>query len=465
MYLYLGDLMKVIFVMFGVLIFSINSVSAQNVSSAKALKSKFDDKIKETIDQWYRQDINAYSTGHVCQPTTVATTVVSPILGLPVVTFKINTLGELLEGLAKVYPYMNPDYKLKIETISKNTYFWLYKQIDWRRKLIADNYGACYHNNPSSYSHLTTPHTVKGLLAFRKNLSPNDANYAKLSQTIETLAVGHLQNIDGWMTDASRSANFMALNLSVLSALNEINPQHVYIRDSLARRLRTDYGWIRSSWVNYESEQYCNVPLLFGGWSHSSPEIVAPMKNVRMDCSYLDQKNTDSLSKEFRSYYLQKVSYHTIITKGLMDIHNTIKKRNDCNLVRYGSQGTCVEMKNTILLGAASWLYEMIKDDGRIPTAYQSYSQDEFQYFSDRYGTAHGITNLIQILHSESASRNYKNFNITYGYSDSNQPRTTKSIKSMESRILKSLEFAINRTSVASLFLLQDAAYLASEIY
>ncbi|MCK5797963.1 MAG: hypothetical protein KAI47_12295, partial [Deltaproteobacteria bacterium] len=278
--------------------------------------------LEQSIDYWHVLNVSTFTTGHFCKKTDFSACAPA-YCNKPYVTPKIHRLAGLMVSLAKVYPYVNSAYQTKVLAALSNMYFWLYARIDWASTLVSDDYGACYKGDTKAYSHLTTALVVQGFRAFRSVLSKSDPKYTKLSNVTESLAVSQMNATDYWMTPIGAtpkaySTNYMALNLSVVSVINSVNPKNAYLAN-LGHRLKTDYAWIRKAWVNYANEQYCGVPLLYGGWSHSPPDQAAKNKGVTFDCKYFDQTKVDVVSKSIRSYYLEKTSYHVITTEGLMN--------------------------------------------------------------------------------------------------------------------------------------------------
>lgn len=414
------------------------------------LRAPYFKSLDAALDLWVAQDINAYSTGHVCKATTVSSGVNSSQIGKPYITPKLAKFAALLKDLAAIHPYVDQPRKDKIVKISKKLYQYLYRQIDWNQKLFKDDYGLCYKGLADSYAFLTTPEIVIGLHGLLNILPATDPDAIKLKAIIPTFAVSHLKHTDNWMTPIGGkvekpSANFMGLNLSMISILNDVDPTNAYMAN-LKHRITSDYAWIRSAWVNYASEQVCGEPLLYGGWSHQTPAVVAKMNGRELDCDYFKQDNLDPFAINLRSYDLQKISYHSIITHGLLDLKKLLLARGACNLVAYGSQGTCVEI-DVILNGASGWVLELIKPDGSIPTAYQSYEIDEFNYFNDKAGNRPGIKSVMSTI------KNLRPESIVYGlgFPDENPVRTKKTLKQYKDRIYKLYDYEVRRGTVIDL--------------
>lgn len=413
------------------------------------------------LNTWLAQDMAKYSTGHKCQATVVGSGVNASQVGKPYITPKIKNLGALMKDLGSIYPYVNAERKEKITKISRKVYQYLYRQIDWNQNLIMDDYGLCYEGNPKSYSFLTTPEVLKGLVAFHNILPATDSDKARLKVLIPALALAHLQLADRVMTPIGRtpahvSANYMALTLSTLSILNDIDPKNAYF-NNLRHRMITDYAWIRQSWINSESEQFCDVPLLFGGWSHQTPEVVAQLSGRRVLCDDFRQDNTSAYAKSMRSYYLQKVGYHEIITSGLLGLKKLLVSRNACGLVNYGSQGTCVEI-DMILRNSSGWVFEIMKADGSIPTAYKSFAIDEFNYFNDRYGSRPGIRSIMSILDGQNPT------SIVYklGFPDNGKVTSQKKLASYKTQVYKLFDYEVRRNTVIEL---GDSYFVAEKLY
>ncbi|WPU63730.1 hypothetical protein [Peredibacter starrii] len=447
-------MLKKMFVVGLLLIASMSLLLFQNFTTSTPqlsdLRTPYFKSLDASLNTWLNLDIITYSTGHVCKATTVSSGVNASQIGKPYLTPKIHRLAALLKDLSAIHPYVDQPRQEKIVKISKKVYQYLYRQIDWNQKLFKDDYGLCFKGIATSYAFLTTPEVVIGLYGLYKILPATDPDAIKLKSIIPTFVVSHLKSSDGWMTPIGGkvekpSANFMGLNLSVLSILNDVDPNNAYFVN-LKHRLTTDYAWIRSSWVNYASEQVCGEPMLYGGWSHQAPSVVARMNGRELDCDYFKQDNLDPFAINLRSYYLQKVSYHSIITNGLLDLKKLLVTRGACNLVAYGSQGTCVEI-DVIANGASGWVLELMKADGSIPTAYQSYEIDEFNYFNDKSGNRPGIKSVMNTI------KNQKPESIYYGigFPDNGSIRTKKSLKAYKDRIYKLYDYEVRRGTVIEL--------------
>ncbi len=439
----------------------------EQIASIADLQNDYAEKIRGTIDTWYDRDISLYSTGHVCKTTSVAGSTDTSYRGHAYITPKIHTLSQLMVNLAALHPHLDTTYRAKSIVVLKKIYYWLYRQIDWKNQLVADDYGRCFKGLPRVYSHLTTAFAVQGLLALKNLLPSTDKDFARLNTSIETLSKSQLVETDKWMTPLDQpplqySANFMATNLSTLFALNDVNKKNEYVIRNLGHRLKSDYTWIRSSFVNYSTEISCGAELLYGGWNHNTLENTANLFGISPTCSYFNQTDKSNIASAIRSYYLQKTSYHTIITVGLMDLLKLLKQRQQCDLIKFGSKGTCNEIQS-ILKGASTWLYFMISENGKIPSAYQSYPIDEFGYFNDASGTAIGSANLIKLLKVIKTSETSNNPAMRFTFLD--RPAKHLLFSTMKDKIKLAIAYSLKNTSSEMLASLQDAPFVLQELF
>jgi hypothetical protein len=143
-----------------------------------------------------------------------------------------------------------------------------------------------------------------------------------------------------------------------------------------------------------------------------------------------------------------------------------LESRNNCDLVKYGSQGTCTEIR-MILGGASSWIYHLTKTSGGIPSSYASFKIDEFKYFSDNAGTLPGLRSMIQSL---DAASNGGNLSIRVNSGFENQKKIVLNLDSFKDRSYTSLNYILqlyqqnNRTN-PWIINLEDTPFLMNKLF